>query len=127
MNVKFKYAFLLSFLVVIAGCTKNDLSQNVINADSVPNTKNVDKYSSIIPPTVTIKVGKTFKFSAKIELIDGSLAIPKKISWVSANPYAVQVAADGTITGMNEGFAIVTAKSKDDPTRKATATVNVEE
>jgi uncharacterized protein YjdB len=125
MKSKYLLIALFSVFIVNSGCAKSDVPQNIIATDSAQVDKNQDRLSTITPSSATIKIGKPFKFNAKIELIDGSLAVPKRITWTCANPYAAEVESDGTVTGLNEGFAIITAASKDDPTRKARATINV--
>ena len=97
-----------------------------LSADSLGDTfAPVDRVSSVnMAPTARTLVGSTVQLSA--------LILPWNVSddtliWSSGNPAVATVDANGLVTGVSEGTAVITAASKLDSSKKASCTVTVEE
>jgi hypothetical protein len=75
---------------------------------------------TVTPSTLNIGVGGTGSLSADV---DGDP--DNSVSWSSNNQSVATVASDGTVTGVAEGNAVVTATSTVDNAHSASAEVNV--
>ena len=71
--------------------------------------------------TRTISVKKTVQLKATITPSNAS----QEVTWSSSKPAVATVDANGLVTGVTAGTAVITATSKDDPSYKATCTVTV--
>ena len=60
--------------------------------------------------TITLKPGKTGQLTASIAPDD---ATDKELIWTSSNPSVATVDSNGKVTGVSEGEAIITVKTKD--------------
>ena len=102
-----------------------------------PNSANPDKLKAEVKVTVkakvegitiqggdtrTISVKKTVQLKASITPSNAS----QEVTWSSSKPAVATVDANGLVTGVTAGTAVITATSKDNPSVKATCTVNVE-
>lgn len=78
---------------------------------------------SVETPAVTLKVGETSVIKTNVL---PKTASNKKVSYMSSNEAVAKVEANGTITAVAEGTAVVTVKAKDGSKKKATVTVTVQ-
>ena len=76
---------------------------------------------TINPAAVSIKVGGTRLLNVTPNPINAEFAV----NWTSSDTSVATVSADGTVTAVKEGTAIITATSKSNPSITATATVTV--
>ena len=73
--------------------------------------------------TQTVQVKRTLQLKASVTPSNAS----QEVVWSSSKPeFATVDAASGLVTGVKEGTTVITATSKDNPSIKATCTVNVE-
>jgi uncharacterized protein YjdB len=72
-----------------------------------------------LPETATVLTGKSLKLTAKISPKN---ATDKALRWASDNPCA-KVSADGVVTGVSNGAAVVTATSESGVTASCAVTV----
>lgn len=84
-----------------------------------PDEGNVEGVT-VTPSTLNIGVGGTGSLSADV---DGDA--DNSVTWSSNNESVATVASDGTVTGVSEGNAVVTATSTVDDSHSASAEVNV--
>lgn len=71
---------------------------------------------------VTIAAGESHKLNATISPAN---ATDKELLWKSSDPSVVTVNSDGTIVGVSEGKAVITAKATDGSGKAVTCEVNV--
>jgi uncharacterized protein YjdB len=94
---------------------------NVVYKDAVSVSR-----ISVVPGSVSIKVGDTYKLQA---IVAPSNATDKTLTWSSSDPTVVTVSQDGTITGVksnfNSGLAYVTATANDGSGVHASCSVEV--
>jgi uncharacterized protein YjdB/fibronectin type 3 domain-containing protein len=76
---------------------------------------------SIIPGTLSVFKNKT---RSLVALVSPSNATNKVFTWSSSNPEVAQVSIHGTVTGISQGTAIITATTKEG-NKTATATITV--
>lgn len=76
---------------------------------------------TVAPSTTTVSVGSTKQLSATVTP-DGA---SKEVQWTSSSTTVASVSASGLVTGKKAGQATITATSKADPNKKATATITV--
>ena len=81
----------------------DELSDSVtVNVVPLPPTSIYISYGD----SIDLGLGTSYKLSVSLSPYD---AAPELLSWVSDAPDVVQVDADGTITGLTEGQAVITA------------------
>lgn len=71
---------------------------------------------------MTIAAGESHKLNATISPAN---ATDKELLWKSSDPSVVTVNSDGTIVGVSEGKAVITAKATDGSGKAVTCEVNV--
>lgn len=76
---------------------------------------------TINPASVSLKVGGTRLLTVTPSPANAEFAV----NWTSSDTSVATVSADGTVTAVKEGTAIITATSKSNPSITATATVTV--
>ena len=85
----------------------------------------IDRVDSVtVIPTASVLKGKTLQLTARVlpwNVSDSS------VTWTSSAPSIAKVDADGTVTGISAGVAVITAASRLDPNKKASCTVTVTE
>ena len=85
----------------------------------------IDRVDSVtVTPSASVLKGKTQQLTAKVlpwNVSDSS------VTWTSSAPSIATVSADGTVTGVSAGVAVITAASRLDPSKKASCTVTVTE
>lgn len=74
---------------------------------------------SVTPSSLEINIGDSKALTATVT---PSNATNPKVSWTSSNPSVATVSADGNVSGMAEGSAVITAKAEN---KTGTCTVNV--
>lgn len=67
----------------------------------------------IDPETSSVRAGLTTTFSAQLRISDGSTVPPGQLAWTSSDPKVATVSADGVVTGIAAGSALLTAKGND--------------
>lgn len=72
--------------------------------------------------TKTVQVKKTIQLKASIAPSNAS----QEVVWSSSKPAIATVDENGLVTGIKAGTTVITATSKENPSIKATCTVNVE-
>lgn len=88
-------------------------------------TSKIVKVASILlPSTSTVKQGKTLTLSPEILPSD---ATNKSVKWTSSDSSVAKVASNGTITGVKQGTATITATSVDSTELSASCVVTVTE
>lgn len=80
--------------------------------------------SILLPSTSTVKQGKTLTLSPEILPSD---ATNKSVKWTSSDSSVAKVASNGTITGVKQGTATITATSVDSTELSASCVVTVTE
>lgn len=76
----------------------------------------------VIPATLSMPVGSAFDLQAVV-LPSGA---PQNVEWTSASPAVATVnSVTGAVSAITAGEAVVTVKSKVDPTKSATSTITV--
>ncbi len=73
--------------------------------------------------TTDVEIGKEIKLTATVAVPDDKT--DKTVTWSSSNEKIASVSADGTVKGVAEGPATITATAKADSTKKATCQVTV--
>ena len=73
-----------------------------------PETEKPVSNVSISPVTLSLEIGATGKLEATVSPSD---ATDNTVSWNSSNPGVATVSSDGTVTGVAEGTASVTASA----------------
>ncbi len=88
-------------------------------------TKPTDKISGVALNKTALSVikGTTAKLTANVQ---PWTAIDRTVTWSSSNEAVAKVDANGVVTGVAPGNAIITARSTLDPTKTATCSVTVE-
>ena len=76
---------------------------------------------TLSPTTLELKVGETGALTASVTPAQAKIA---GVKWSSSNT-AVASVSSGTVTGVGEGTATITAESVQDPSKKASASVTV--
>lgn len=76
---------------------------------------------TLSPTTLELKVGETGTLTASVTPAQAKIA---GVKWSSSNA-AVASVSSGTVTGVGEGTATITAESVQDPSKKASASVTV--
>lgn len=76
---------------------------------------------TLSPTTLELKVGETGALTASVTPAQAKIA---GVKWSSSNA-AVASVSSGTVTGVGEGTATITAESVQDPSKKASASVTV--
>ena len=76
---------------------------------------------TLSPTTLELKVGETGALTASVTPAQAKIA---GVKWSSSNA-AVASVSSGTVTGVGEGTAVITAESVQDPSKKASASVTV--
>lgn len=76
---------------------------------------------TVAPSTATVSVGSTKQLSATVTP-DGA---SKEVQWTSSSSTIASVSNSGLVTGKKAGQATITATSKADSNKKATATITV--
>ena len=99
MKQKMLFLTVLFFMLLIASC--NRLTENEI---PIPNAK-----ISLNISTLSIPVGETETLIAKIEPDN---ATKQSIIWTSSDESIITVSAEGVITAVSDGYAIILATTK---------------
>jgi hypothetical protein len=102
----------LPLAVVLAGCGA------VQPVDPTPGVVSV----TIDQGDTTLAVGETVQLSATVEVVGGAST---SVLWGSDDPDVATVAADGTVTAVGVGSAVITATSVANPARSDAITVEV--
>ena len=76
----------------------------------------------IFPASVAINVDETIGFTARLQPTDATI---QKVVWESLNPNVAIVDAEGHVTGIGRGEAVITATTTDGTNLQATAKVTV--
>ena len=76
---------------------------------------------TLSPTTLELKVGETGALTASVTPAQAKIA---GVKWSSSNT-AVASVSSGTVTGVGEGTATITAESVQDPSKKASASITV--
>jgi trimeric autotransporter adhesin len=77
---------------------------------------------SISPNTATLRVGNTTTLQALVSADEG---VSTSVTWTSADPAVASVSAQGLVTAVAPGTAVVTARSVSDSRVQASATITV--
>ena len=77
---------------------------------------------SLSPASATVSKGGTLVLSPAISPSDAN---NKTVTYTSSNESVAVVANNGTVTGVNNGVAVITVTSADDATKTATCTITV--
>lgn len=76
---------------------------------------------TVTPTTASIQTGKTRDLEAIVAPVGSS----QQVTWSTSDAAKAIVSATGLVTGVAAGTATITAASKEDPTKTATATITV--
>lgn len=104
----------LTLALLLASCGGDDPSRP---ADST--------VVAVTPATVSLQIGESKALAATVESTLG--AVGSAVTWETSAESVATVSADGVVTGLKPGSAIVTARSVADPRGSGTATIRVKE
>lgn len=111
-------AFLAVACMVLAGCSKDD-------NDPKPDTSGKVTNVALNKKTTTIAVEGTEQLLATV--IPQSSAKNKNVTWSTSDPNVATVDAEGLVTGVHEGEAVITVTTEDGNfTASCTVTVIIE-
>ncbi|MBC7895857.1 MAG: Ig-like domain-containing protein [Cytophagaceae bacterium] len=105
----------LALLVATAACG-DDVS--VAPPPATPAVRSV----SIAPLTAQIRPGENL---IMVYNVDADSAADRSVTWASADPRHATVSANGIVTGVAEGYSVITATSRARAELKASATIQV--
>ena len=77
---------------------------------------------AVTPSTTALRVGNTTTLQATVSVDDG---VTTAVTWSSADPQIASVSAQGVVTGIAPGTAVITARSTSDTRVQASASVIV--
>lgn len=122
-TISLSMAALMSF-AILAGCNKNpkDSSSSIPASTSIVPTK-IDVQSVTVSDGV-LNLNKGTTHNLQVTVLPEN-ATNKAVTFSSSNNAVVTVDQNGTITAVNDGVAIITVASVDNPSKVAFKTVNV--
>lgn len=77
---------------------------------------------TVVPSSRTMDIGVVTQLSAEVQVTGGAA---KTVTWTTSKPQVATVDANGKVTAVSSGDAIITATSTFDPTKQGTATIQV--
>lgn len=109
-----------------AGTVKLYITPNKANPSNLKATCTVTVKAKVASVTVTpseksMQVGQTYTLTAKVSPSNAN----QDVTWSSSDTKVASVAADGKVTAIKAGEAVITATSKDNPEIKSTCVVTV--
>lgn len=122
-TISLSMAALMSF-AILAGCNKNpkDSSSSIPASTSIVPTK-IDVQSVTVSDGV-LSLNKGATHDLEVTVLPEN-ATNKAVTFSSSDNAVVTVDQNGTITAVNDGVAIITVASVDNPSKVAFKTVNV--
>lgn len=106
----------LLFLLVATAACGDDVT--VVAPPAQPSIRGV----SISPLNATLRPGETLIMVARVDADSGA---DRSVTWSSADPRRATVSANGIVTGVAEGFVVISATSRAKPEVSAAATIQV--
>ncbi len=106
--------------MVLAGCNKKTTPSST--PTSSEDTTVAVESITVTPKTLDLEMEQTAQLTATIKPIT---VLDKDVIWSSSNPAVASVNASGTVTAIEKGEAVITAKANADQTKTDTCTVKV--
>ncbi len=87
-----------SSLILIASCT--DRNVTAVNVSHV----------EIVPDAVSVAVGESTQLTVNLRDSGGNVLDGRQVRWSSSDATVAEIEADGTVTGVGGGTAVITAR-----------------
>jgi uncharacterized protein YjdB len=95
--------------VIITATTGGKSGQGLVAITNMPPPPPTTASVSVIPSTTGLEVGRSLQFTAQARDANGNVISGKVFSWTSSNSSYATVSANGVVTGIAAGTAIITA------------------